>query len=155
MLRWIDVLYYARYGNPEPYRRVEKTEQEWREQLSPAGFWVMREKGTEKAFRNAYCRSYDPGIYSCRGCGSELFASDSKCRSLSGWPGFSQPIAKAAVKYAFDDSHHMQRIEALCNACGSHLGHVFAHGPEPAGLRYCINSESIVLQAETALISKE
>ncbi|AHM60293.1 methionine-r-sulfoxide reductase [Flammeovirgaceae bacterium 311] len=155
MLRWIDVLYYARYGNPEPYRRVDKTEQEWREQLTPAQYEVMREKGTEKAFRNTYCRSFDPGIYRCRGCDSELFASDSKYRSLTGWPGFSQPIAKAAVKYAFDNSHNMQRIEALCNVCESHLGHVFAHGREPAGLRYCINSESIALEAETAPLHKE
>jgi peptide-methionine (R)-S-oxide reductase len=151
MLGWIDVLYYTKYSNPEPYRRLNKTEEEWKEQLTAAQYHVMREKGTEKAFRNTYCRTYDSGIYACRGCGSKLFSSSSKYKSLSGWPGFSQPIAKAAVKYAFDDSHNMSRIEAMCNVCDSHLGHVFPHGPEPAALRYCINSESIVLIAETAL----
>ncbi|WP_224994444.1 peptide-methionine (R)-S-oxide reductase MsrB [Cesiribacter sp. SM1] len=150
MLGWIDVLYYARYSNPEPPRRVDRGEEEWRQVLTAAQYHVMREKGTEKAFRNAYCRSYDPGVYACRGCGSKLFSSSTRYRSLSGWPSFSQPFTKAAVKYAFDDSHHMQRIEAMCNVCDCHLGHVFAHGPEPAGLRYCINSESIVLLPETA-----
>lgn len=142
-LRWIDVLYYARYGNPEPYTRVEKSEEEWRQLLSAAQYHVMRKKGTERAFRNAYCRSYEPGLYTCRGCGSALFDASSKNRTLAGWPSFSQPIRRGAVKYAFDNSHHMSRIEAMCNACDSHLGHVFPHGPEPAGLRYCINSESL------------
>lgn len=143
MLKWIDVLYYARYGNPEPKRRVDKTAEEWARQLSPAQYQVLRLKGTERAFRNAYCRSFEPGIYVCSGCGNPLFDSETKSRKMSGWPGFSQPLAKGAMKYAFDNSHHMQRIEVLCNVCDSHLGHVFPDGPEPSGLRYCINSESL------------
>ena len=151
MLRWIDVLYYARYSNPEPYRRMDKTEEEWRQRLTPAQYHVMREKGTEKAYKNAYCRSYESGVYVCAGCGSPLFNSDEKYRAVSGWPSFTQPIAKGAIKYAFDDSYSMNRIdmhriEAMCNVCDAHLGHVFKDGPPPHGLRYCINSESIILQ---------
>ena len=143
MLRWKDVLYYAKYSNPEPYRRVDMSEEAWREQLTPAQYHVLREKGTERAYRNAYCRSYEPGLYVCRGCGSPLFDSSTKYHAISGWPSFRQPIAKAAVRYAFDDSFQMKRMEVLCNACDGHLGHVFPDGPEPSGLRYCINSESL------------
>lgn len=137
------MLYYARYSNPEPYRRVDKTEEEWRQQLTPAQYRVMRQKETERAFRNRYCRSFEPGVYVCVGCGSPLFDAKEKSRKLSGWPGFRQPLAKGAMKYIFDYSHHMKRIEVLCNVCDSHLGHVFPDGPEPSGLRYCINSESL------------
>ncbi len=154
MLTWIDVLYYAKYANPEPYRRIEKSEEEWKALLTPAQFSVMRQKGTEKAFRNAYCRSFEPGIYVCQGCGSSLFDAKEKSHKMSGWPGFRQPIAKGAMKYAFDESHNMQRIEVLCNGCDGHLGHVFPDGPEPSGLRYCINSESLNRIEEQELISK-
>jgi peptide-methionine (R)-S-oxide reductase len=143
MLRWIDVITFAKYSNPEPYRRVEKTEQEWRQHLTPAQSRVMRENGTEPPYRNAYCRSYEPGIYTCVGCGSQLFDSATKYHAISGWPSFTQPIAKGAIKYAFDNSHNMKRIEAQCNVCDNHLGHVFPDGPEPTGLRYCINSDSL------------
>ena len=143
MLRWIDVLYYARYSNPEPYRRVEKTAEAWREQLSAEQYRVLREKGTEKAYRNAYCRSFEPGVYVCAGCASPLFSAGEKYRAASGWPSFTQPIARGAIKYMHDDSFHMKRIEALCNVCDGHLGHVFNDGPAPGGLRYCINSESL------------
>ena len=143
ILHWIDVLYYARYSNPEPSRRVERTEEEWAKILTPAQYHVMREKGTEKAFRNAYCRSFEPGLYICVGCESPLFHSSEKNQKLSGWPSFRQPLAKGAMKYAYDHSHHMKRVEVMCNVCDSHLGHVSADGPEPSGLRYCINSESI------------
>ena len=144
MLRWIDVLYYSRYANPEPYRRLERTEEEWKALLSPAQYHIMREKGTERAFRNIYCRSFEPGVYNCRGCGSPLFSSKEKNHQLSGWPSFRQPVAKGAMKYAYDDSHGMKRIAVSCNVCDSHLGHVFPDGPEPATLRYCINSESML-----------
>ncbi len=144
MLRWKDVLYYAKYGDPEPYRRVEKTEAEWRAQLTPAQFYVLREKGTEPPYRNAYCRSYDPGLYVCAGCLSPLFNATEKYHAISGWPSFTQPIAKGAMRYSFDDSHHMQRVEVTCNVCDGHLGHVFKDGPPPAGLRYCINSISLI-----------
>ena len=143
MLAWIDVLYYARYSNPEPNKRLDRTEEEWKACLSPAQYHCMREKGTERAFRNAYCRSFESGVYVCVGCRSPLFDSDEKSHKLSGWPSFRQPIAKGAMKYAFDTSHNMRRVEVMCSVCDSHLGHVFPEGPEPAGLRYCINSESI------------
>ena len=148
MLRWIDVLYYAKYSNPEPYRRLERSDEEWREQLTPAQYHVMREKGTEKPYRNAYCRLFEPGLYVCSGCQSPLFNATEKYRAISGWPSFTQPIRKGTIKYAFDNSNgmnriDMQRIEVMCNVCDSHLGHVFNDGPPPGGLRYCINSESM------------
>lgn len=145
MLRWKDVLTYAKYGNPEPARRVAHFEAEWAELLPPERFRVLREAATEPPYRNAYCRAYAPGRYACAGCGSLLFEADTKYHAISGWPSFRQPASRAAVAYYFDDSHHMQRIEARCNACEGHLGHVFADGPEPAGLRYCINSTSLAL----------
>jgi peptide-methionine (R)-S-oxide reductase len=143
MLRWIDIIKFAKYSNPEPYRRVQKTEAEWQQQLTPAQFNILRRKGTERPYRNAYCRSYEPGVYACIGCGNLLFNSTAKYHAISGWPSFTQPIAKGAAKYLFDDSHGLQRIEVQCNVCDGHLGHVFPDGPEPAGLRYCINSESL------------
>ncbi|GEO05431.1 peptide-methionine (R)-S-oxide reductase [Adhaeribacter aerolatus] len=144
MLRWIDVLKFAKYSNPEPYRRVEKTDAAWQAQLTPAQFNILRLKGTEPPYRNAYCRSYEPGVYACVGCGSLLFNSTEKYHAISGWPSFTQPITKAAIKYLFDDTHHMHRIEVQCNVCEGHLGHVFPDGPAPSGLRYCINSKSII-----------
>lgn len=143
LLTWRDVIYYAKYANPEPYHQVKKTNDEWRQLLTPAQYLITREKGTEKPYRNAYCHSYEPGLYVCVCCGSPLFNATEKYHAISGWPAFTQPIAKGAVKYAFDDSYHMHRLEALCNACDAHLGHVFHDGPEPGGLRYCINSESL------------
>jgi peptide-methionine (R)-S-oxide reductase len=150
VLRWPDILRYATYSNPEPPRRVHKTEAEWQAQLTPAQFRVLRQQHTEPPYRNAYCRSYEPGMYACAGCGSRLFDSGTKYHAISGWPSFTQPLAKNAVRYAFDTTHHMQRIEASCNVCGSHLGHVFPDGPAPSGLRYCMNSESLVRQQEEA-----
>lgn len=145
MIRWKDVIYYAKYSNPEPPRRVEKTEEEWRGFLTPQQYRILREKGTESPYRNAYCRIYDLGLFVCAGCGSPLFDSCTKYHAISGWPSFTQPAAKNAVKFLFDDSHTMQRIEVQCNICDGHLGHVFPDGPEPHGLRYCINSESLKL----------
>lgn len=144
MLRWSDILKYATYSNPEPPHRVALTEAEWAAQLTPAQFRVLRQQATESPYRNAYCRSYEPGVYVCAGCGSLLFDSATKYHAISGWPSFTQPARKNAIRYAFDTSHHMQRIEASCNVCEGHLGHVFPDGPEPAGVRYCINSESLV-----------
>ncbi|GAA3918400.1 peptide-methionine (R)-S-oxide reductase MsrB [Hymenobacter algoricola] len=144
MLRWIDVLTFARYSNPEPARRVELSEAEWARQLPPARFRVLRQKGTEPPYRNAYCRCYEPGLYACAGCGSRLFGSATKYHAISGWPSFTQPRTPSAIKYAFDDSLGMQRMEASCNVCDAHLGHVFPDGPAPSGLRYCINSASLV-----------
>lgn len=142
-MRWIDIIKYAKYSNPEPPRKVEKTEEEWRQELTPAQFEITRKKGTEPPYRNAYCRSYEPGVYACIGCSELLFDSREKYHAISGWPSFKKAISKSAVKYAFDESHNMNRIEVLCNVCDSHLGHVFNDGPEPFGVRYCINSESL------------
>jgi peptide-methionine (R)-S-oxide reductase len=148
VLRWKDILYYAKYSNPEPPHRIEKTEAEWQAQLPPAQYQVLRQRDTEPPYRNAYCRSYESGVYACVGCGSILFDAGTKYHAMSGWPSFTQPVAKNVIRYAFDDSHHMQRIEAVCNVCGGHLGHVFPDGPEPSGLRYCMNSASLVRLAE-------
>ena len=150
MLRWTDVLKFAKYSNPEPAYRVEKSEAEWAAQLTPAQFRVLRQQATEPPYRNAYCRSYEPGVYVCVGCGSQLFDSTAKYHAISGWPSFTQPFTKNALRYAFDDGFGMQRVEVRCNVCDGHLGHVFPDGPEPGGLRYCINSESLhrIEQAE-------
>jgi peptide-methionine (R)-S-oxide reductase len=144
MLRWVDIIKFAKYGNPEPPRRVHKSTAEWQAQLTSAQYGVLRQRATEPPYRNAYCRTYEPGLYACAGCGSLLFDATAKYHAISGWPSFTQPLAKNAVRYAFDDSHHMQRVEVCCNCCEGHLGHVFPDGPEPSGVRYCINSESLV-----------
>ncbi|MCC3160633.1 peptide-methionine (R)-S-oxide reductase MsrB [Hymenobacter sp. 15J16-1T3B] len=143
MFRWADVITYAKYGNPEPPRRLALSEADWQQRLTPAQYAVLRGCGTEPPYRNAYCRSYEPGRYVCAGCGSLLFDSATKYHAISGWPSFTQPAARHALSYHFDNSHHMQRVEVRCNACGGHLGHVFPDGPAPAGLRYCINSVSL------------
>lgn len=143
MLRWGDVIKFAKYSNPEPYRRVEKTEEEWQAQLSSAQYKILRQKETESPYRNAFCRSYEPGQYVCAGCGSLLFNATEKYHAISGWPSFTQPATKGAIKYRYDFSHRMERIEVQCNVCDGHLGHVFPDGPEPSGLRYCINSASL------------
>ena len=150
MLRWKDVLIYAKYGNPEPPRRVRHSAAEWARRLTPTQYRVLREAATEPPYRNAYCRSYAPGHYACAGCGSLLFAAETKYRAISGWPSFRLPACRAALRYAFDEGFNMTRIEARCNVCAGHLGHVFADGPAPAGLRYCINSASLVLLHEAA-----
>lgn len=148
MLRWGDIIKYAKYANPEPPHRLELTEAEWAARLTPAQYAVLRGRGTEPPYRNAYCRSYAPGRYLCAGCGALLFDSATKYHAISGWPSFTQPATKGALSYHFDDAHHMQRVEVRCNVCGGHLGHVFPDGPEPAGLRYCINSVSLRQEAE-------
>lgn len=144
MLRWPDVLAYAKYGNPEPPQRVRHSEAKWAQLLTPSQYQVLRQAATEPPYRNAYCRSYAPGRYACAGCGSILFAAEAKYHAISGWPSFRQPATRAAICYVFDDSFRMQRIEARCNVCDGHLGHVFPDGPAPGGLRYCINSASVV-----------
>jgi peptide-methionine (R)-S-oxide reductase len=144
MLYWKDIIYYAKYSNPEPVRKVERSQNEWQSILTPMQYAILRQKGTEPPYRNVYCRSYEPGLYACAGCGSLIFSSTEKYYAISGWPSFKHPIAKGAIKYAFDNSYNMQRLEAICNVCDSHLGHVFSDGPQPYGLRYCINSESLI-----------
>ncbi|MDQ3393131.1 MAG: peptide-methionine (R)-S-oxide reductase MsrB [Bacteroidota bacterium] len=148
MIRWIDVLKYARNGNPVPESRVEKSEEDWRAQLSPQQYQIARKKGTERAFSGEYCQAHDPGIYACICCGTLLFDSNEKFESHSGWPSFTQPIKENSIKYEIDENYGMKRVEVMCNTCDCHLGHIFPDGPEPSGLRYCINSESIKKREE-------
>ena len=144
-MNWNDVLNYAKNGNPAPDRRVEKTEEEWRAQLTPEQYRITRQKGTERAFSGELCNIYNAGKYACVCCGTLLFDSSLKYNSHSGWPSFTEPIKENAIKYENDHSHGMNRVEVMCNTCDGHLGHVFPDGPRPSGLRFCINSESIKL----------
>ncbi len=145
MLTWKDILRYVTKGNPQPGRRVEKTDEEWRRLLTPEQYYITRQKGTEPPGTGAYCTLYEPGVYVCVCCGEPLFDSSIKFESGTGWPSFTQPLRKNAVKYLKDDSHGMVRVEIQCNVCDAHLGHVFPDGPPPGGLRYCVNSEAIRL----------
>lgn len=121
----------------------------WRDKLSPDEYRVCREKGTERAFTGEYNDSKDKGTYNCRCCGEVLFASDTKYDSGSGWPSFYQPMAQEAIEEERDVSLGMARTEVMCKKCGCHLGHVFEDGPQPTGLRYCINSLSLKLEKES------
>lgn len=149
MITWEDVIHYSMKGNPDPDRRVEKKEEEWKAKLSPSQYRIMRQKGTEAPHSGAYCASHEAGKYACAGCHTPLFDSTIKFESSSGWPSFTQPISKNAIKYLRDTSYGMVRVEVQCNTCDAHLGHVFPDGPEPSGLRYCINSESLELIKES------
>jgi peptide-methionine (R)-S-oxide reductase len=123
--------------------KVTKREDEWRAELSPDQFRVLRKKGTEPAFSGAYWNAHDEAMYECAGCGAKLFASETKYDSGSGWPSFTAPAAPDAVATEIDRSHGMTRVEVMCARCGGHLGHVFDDGPGPGGKRFCINSASL------------
>ena len=150
MLTWKEVINFAVKGNPKPDRRVEKTDAEWRDILSPEQFRVTRNKGTEAPHSGALCGIHESGKYNCICCDTPLFDSTIKFESGTGWPSFTQPVKENAIKYEKDTAFGMVRVEVMCNTCDAHLGHVFPDGPEPSGLRYCINSKSMKLEPATA-----
>jgi peptide-methionine (R)-S-oxide reductase len=124
---------------------MAQTESEWREKLTPEQYQVLRQGGTERAFTGKYWDSKAKGVYRCAGCGEELFSSDTKFESHSGWPSFFQPLDETAIEEDADRSYGMVRTDIKCANCGGHLGHVFDDGPNPTGLRYCVNSASLDL----------
>ena len=128
--------------------KITKTDAEWKKELTPEQYSVLREKGTERAFSGAYWQTKTKGVYRCAGCGEELFISAAKFDSGCGWPSFSAPKDAQGVTESQDNSHFMKRTEVLCSKCGGHLGHVFDDGPKPTGLRYCINSASLKFEAK-------
>lgn len=143
MLKWKDVLHFAEKGNPTPDRRVNKTDDEWRAQLSPEEYRITRQKGTERAFSSDMCSRFEPGKYGCICCDTLLFDASEKFESGTGWPSFTQPVKENAIAYHQDNSFGMHRVETTCNTCDAHLGHVFPDGPTPSGLRYCMNALSL------------
>ena len=128
--------------------RTQKSDAEWRTELTPEQYKVLRERGTERAFSGHLWNEHRPGTYNCAGCDEPLFRSEAKFESGTGWPSFSAPADPSAVATETDRSFFMSRTEAMCSACGGHLGHVFNDGPRPTGLRYCINSASLELDPE-------
>lgn len=128
--------------------KIEKTDAEWKNELTPEQYHVLREKGTERAFSGQYAATHDEGVFKCAGCGNPLFRAEAKFDSGTGWPSFYEPIAKDAVATETDRKFFMKRTEVLCAKCEGHLGHVFEDGPDPTGLRYCMNSVAMKLEKE-------
>ncbi len=133
---------------PDTHREVALSDEEWRERLSPDQYDVLRRHGTERPFTGRYVNVKDDGMYHCAGCGAELFSSETKFDSGTGWPSFWEPAVAQNVEMRRDSSYGMERIEVLCRSCGGHLGHVFNDGPRPTGLRYCINSCALDLTSQ-------
>ena len=127
---------------------IPQTDEEWRELLTPEQYEVLRQAGTERAFTGKYVNVKDDGTYHCAGCGSLLFASDTKFESGSGWPSFYEPAVAEAIETREDRSHGMTRTEVVCRRCGGHLGHLFPDGPQPTGERYCINSAALQFEGK-------
>jgi peptide-methionine (R)-S-oxide reductase len=136
-------VYSAEKGKYIMSDEVVKSKEEWKKLLTPEQFHVLREKGTERAFTGKYATSHEHGIYRCAGCGLDLFKSEDKFESGTGWPSFTAPIAKENIKTEVDKGFFTTRTEVLCRRCGGHLGHVFDDGPKPTGLRYCMNSAAL------------
>jgi len=139
----------------EEARPVSKPDQEWRASLTPEQYEVLRRKGTERAFTGRYYKTKDEGVYRCAGCGAELFSSDTKFESGTGWPSFYEPANTANVELHTDRSYGMLRTEVVCRQCGGHLGHVFDDGPRPTGKRYCINSCSLDLDTSSTTSTQD
>ena len=143
MLNWREILTMANGSQPSPARRVTKSDAEWRQKLTPEQYWVARQHGTESPFSSEMCSIFEPGRYACVCCETTLFDASRKFESGTGWPSFTEPVAENVVSYRHDRSHGMDRVEALCATCDAHLGHVFPDGPEPSGLRFCMNAVAL------------
>ncbi|NNK80320.1 MAG: peptide-methionine (R)-S-oxide reductase MsrB [Flavobacteriales bacterium] len=142
-MNWADVIRYANHGNLEPDKRVEKSDEEWKRQLSAEEYRVTRQKGTEAAFSSDVCSLFEPGIYACVCCHTPLFNADEKFDSGTGWPSFTEPIKDNVIGHHKDTTYGMVRVETTCNVCDAHLGHVFPDGPPPNGLRFCMNAVAL------------